>query len=457
MIRVVHVASLAAIALGAGVVSPTGSVAAPPRTVTELNASIECTGTTSAGDPVRVSTGTSADFGDSLFAIVGPEDAPKATAFGVQGGWQGERISFELEVVTDGGGGHREPGGTGSFTASTRVTSSTQHTTREGSGNQHVRGTVVTATLTGDATLTLPGFTIPRLDCDGSSTTGTFVSNTPASTVLFERRFFDREVCQGNAVVGLFGPEEGEYFLSVEVGEPNNQFNLFGVVPEPKGDTFSAVLPLRNSQTAELIGEFEVTVTLTPRERPTKSLLRTAIARITQQSTLYDVRARVSLPWMQVDATCQALEVVTRSVVRASNGPKPSDVRPPNDGILGAQPIAVGDVARMSTRGASIAPEAGMECATAPGRTVWFSFVGTGSPVRLDTAGSSFDTALTVYRAVGGAMRQVACNDDVRQDFPLPTSTLQSRLVVPTVAGRTYHVQVAGVFADFGRLVLSAR
>jgi hypothetical protein len=451
------VATAAALTTLGGLLFAPVASAAPPQTVTQLDASLECTGTTTSGDPVRVSTGTSAQFGDNLFASVGPEDAPKATAFGVDGGWDGATISFTLEVFEGSGGGHRTLA-PGSFTATTRVTSTSEHTIRDGSGNQHLKGTIVTSTLSADATLTLPGFTIRDLECTGSSTASTLVTNTPASTVTFERQFFDRERCDGNAVVGLFGPVDGEYFLSVEVGEANNQLNLFGVVPEPKGDSFEVTLPLRNSQTAEVLGQFKVAVTLTATQKPTKTLLRTAIARITQERTLYDVHASATIPGMQIDSTCQTLEVDTRSVIRASNGPKPTDVRPPNDSISGARPIAIGDTIRATTRGAAVESEADIACAPAPGRTLWYSFVGTGQPVRIDTAGSSFDTALATYRvASGGRLRPVACNDNGDQDFPLPTTTLQARLGMPTVAGRTYYLQVGGVFADFGRLVMTIK
>lgn len=454
--RMTLIAAAALSALGGLLVPPVAS-AAPPQTVTQFDASLECTGTTTAGDPVRVSTGTSAQFGDSLFAAVGPEDAPKVTAFGVEGGWDGSNILFTLDVLEGGGGGHRSLA-PGSFTATTQVTSTSEHTIREGSGNQHLKGTIVTSTLTADASLTLPGFTIRELRCTGSSTTSTLVTNTPASTVTFDREFFDRERCNGNAVVGLFGPVDGEYFLSVEVGEPNNQKDLFGVIPEPKGDSFEVTLPLRNAQTGEFLGEFDVAVTLTPTEKPTTTVLRTAIARITQQSTLFDVHASASIPGMQIDSTCQSFEVITRSIIRASNGPKPTDVRPPNDSASSAEPITVGHTVHTTNRGAAVEPEASIACAPAPGRTLWFSFVGTGRPVQIDTAGSSFDTALATYRvAQGGLLRPVACNDNGDRDFPLPTTTLQARLGMPTVAGRTYYVQVGGVFADFGRLALSIK
>jgi len=255
--------------------------------------------------------------------------------------------------------------------------------------------------------------------------------------------------------VGLFGPEDGDYYLSVEVGSANEQRNLFGPVPEPKGDTFSAVLPLRDSQTGEMLGEHEVTVTLSQAEQPIKSLLLTSRARVTQTATLYDVRAQVSLPGMEVDSTCQALEVVTRELVRPANGPKPGGKAPANDTVAGAARLAPGATARTTNRGAVVDPEAAMRCASDPGRTLWWTFVGTGRPVRLDTAGSRFDTALAVYEQRDGRLRQVACADDEDPGFPYPKSTLQAAVTVPTVKGRLYYVQVGGAFADLGRLVLS--
>ncbi len=97
-----------------------------------------------------------------------------------------------------------------------------------------------------------------------------------------------------------------------------------------------------------------------------------------------------------------------------------------------------------------------MSCVEPPvGRSVWYSFVGTGEPVRLDTAGSSFDTAIAVYRSGKGGLREVACEDNLEQPYPLPLASLQAELEMPTVRGVTYYVQVGGVFADYGRLVLT--
>lgn len=443
-------------ALAGGMLVGPPSVAAPPTTVTQYDGGLDCTGRTSGGDAVRLTTGSSAAFGDNLFAEIGPEDDPKASVFSVAGGWTGDRVAFDLVVHEGGGGGHLAPVGAGSFTATVESTVVGEHTERGGSGNQHVRSTIVTSTLRSDgARLTIDGSTVGALECSGSATLSTHRSSSPASTVRFERRFYDRARCDGNAVVGLFGPEDGDYYLSVEIGSENDQRNLFGVVPEPKGDRFSVVLPLRDSETGEVLGNHEVTVTLSRAEAPEKSLLITSRARVTQTATLYDVRAQVSLPGTEVDATCQALEVVSRELVRPANGPKPGGPAPANDTVAGAPRLAPGTTARSTNRGAAVEPETRMTCAADPGRTLWWTFVGTGRPVRLDTAGSRFDTAIAVYERRGGRLRPVACNDDVDPGFPYPKSTLQGRLEVPTVAGRVYSVQVGGVFSDFGRLVLT--
>ena len=208
--------------------------------------------------------------------------------------------------------------------------------------------------------------------------------------------------------------------------------------------SFTAVLPLRNSQTGEFLGEYEVAVTLAPKEKATTTVLRTATARIIQRTRLYDVSAQVSLPSIDVDASCEALEVTTREIIRAAQGPKPTATPPPNDALAGAPRIAVADTLRTTTRGAALLPESSLSCVPDAGRTVWYSFVGTGMPVHRDTAGSSFDTALAVYQQQDGELPEIACADDVEQDYPFPTQTLQAQLDVSTTAGCTYYVQVAG-------------
>jgi hypothetical protein len=88
------------------------------------------------------------------------------------------------------------------------------------------------------------------------------------------------------------------------------------------------------------------------------------------------------------------------------------------------------------------AGEPDFECAPVHA-TVWFSLtLGRSTFVTVDTAGSDYDTVLTVYQGTGfGDFEPVACNDDV--------ADLQARVSFTAAAGRTYFVQ-AGAFGEEG-------
>ncbi len=76
--------------------------------------------------------------------------------------------------------------------------------------------------------------------------------------------------------------------------------------------------------------------------------------------------------------------------------------------------------------------------------TVWYVIEGTGDPITLDTAASTFDTVVGVYDDV---LDPIVCVDDV--------DSLQARVTFDTVDGETYYVQVGGFGGDTGRLVLT--
>ena len=93
-------------------------------------------------------------------------------------------------------------------------------------------------------------------------------------------------------------------------------------------------------------------------------------------------------------------------------------------------------------------------------RTVWFSLVGTGTEVTIDTAGSDFDTAIAVYTAAAdGSLEPVdgSCVDDV----PLEPvgRTLQAAVTFEAANGTTYLIQIGGFPDDdnWGMLRLSVR
>lgn len=71
--------------------------------------------------------------------------------------------------------------------------------------------------------------------------------------------------------------------------------------------------------------------------------------------------------------------------------------------------------------------------------TVWYRFTpGSPGPVLLSTAGSDYDTVLSVYQGSPSSLAFVACNDDF--------SNVESQLEFSAAAGRTYYIEVA----DFG-------
>ncbi|MET9019069.1 hypothetical protein ABZV93_03715 [Actinopolymorpha sp. NPDC004070] len=444
-----RVAGVAAFAMVAGGIAASSAAAAPPTTQTSFHASLQCTGVTSTGEAVYVSAGASSDFGDFAYVSVGPDDAPVMEAFGT-GNWNDGSPSYPLDVYN----ADRELVGTGALTATTTVTSQVETDGRHDNGNQHVKAHIVASTLSVRPTLDLPRYTVKSLDCTGSSTLSTYRANSPAATVRFERRLVETARCEGNAVVGLFGPAEGEYFLSVEVEHDGRQYNLFGPV-EPE-DQFVATLPLRDSETAEVIAQVPVSVTARPSGETTSSVLRTSKARVVQKATPYSVTAQADLPWGPVDATCQHMEIVTREHISASKGPKPGGPAPSNDTLATAATVRPGMTVRDWTRGAVEEAEADMPCAGGPvSRTLWYAVQGTGGTLHLDTAGSDFDTVLTVYTATADGPEPIACNDEDDPAFPYPRTTLQARVDLATTAGTTYYVQVGGLFGDFGRLVLT--
>ena len=156
----------------------------------------------------------------------------------------------------------------------------------------------------------------------------------------------------------------------------------------------------------------------------------------------------VLLPGGRVIEVADCVLEEIRSLFRYTPGAgqKPGGKAPANDLPSGAVPIAAGQTLEQSTRGADVAPEAGCTITVDEGsydvpfgRTIWYSFVGTGGDVDLSSAGSGFDTVMGVYRADG--LEQVACVDDV---WSGEEGSLEAELTLPTEESVEYLVQVGG-------------
>ena len=135
-----------------------------------------------------------------------------------------------------------------------------------------------------------------------------------------------------------------------------------------------------------------------------------------------------------------------------AGGPVPSD-----DAPEGATPLQVGASGHNAQTGAT-APDAEvpMSCAVdvPAGHTLWRRITGTGGPVTVDPAGSSFNTVVAVYASDGTALVEVGCADDVVGDPR--RATTHAPVTVDTVAGGVYFVQAGGFAAQHGRLRLAA-
>ena len=70
------------------------------------------------------------------------------------------------------------------------------------------------------------------------------------------------------------------------------------------------------------------------------------------------------------------------------------------------------------------------------GHTVWYTVVGTGDPITIDTSASDFDTVAAAYVADGGGLTEVACIDD--QEFVPIGASYQAILTFDTDAGVEY-------------------
>jgi hypothetical protein len=147
---------------------------------------------------------------------------------------------------------------------------------------------------------------------------------------------------------------------------------------------------------------------------------------------------------------CFAIEFDNRLFGQPAGGPKPDGKAPANDTPDGAIALSLGASRNDQTGGAAL--DAELDPATCPdpddgmGRTLWYSFTGTGDPVTVDTAGSNFDTVLAVYDE---DLTELACVDDVEFD-PLGF-TFQSAVTIDTVEGETYYVQAGGYRSTFER------
>lgn len=338
-------------------------------------------------------------------------------------------------------------------------------------GNRWIKTTGTIAFMEATGTLDLPGelpdFTLEDVGCSGEIVDVEVFETQPHAFVFANEGFLvdcfwesDGTFAHLFAVDDAFGPyAEASLFTEGER-------DFFGSTNAVSIDATSLAveIPLIDFLTEEP-GSASASATLSPLGEPVTSIVisQSGRNRVTEQLLVPEGALTFSTgdEFVMDDEHCFASAFDSHFVGAPSEGPKPGGKAPVNDTPEGAVAIGIGGIVNQQTGGA--APDAEIPVTPCPdfddafGRTLWYTFTGTGGPVTIDTAGSNFDTVMAVY---DDQFAQVACNDDVLGE-PIGV-TFQAAVTVDTIEGATYYVQAGGFLrifdsgeAEFGRLRLS--
>jgi hypothetical protein len=344
---------------------------------------------------------------------------------------------------------------------------------RDGNRWVEFRDMFTLAALSGVAELL--GTEFDLAGCEGSLFEFTQTSTNPHSFIgRFEGMFLECGL-EGDAGFGGLFADSGEFGTFVDVFiEPFDDPPMFGFTEDAvfTDEELSAVVPLFS----EGEGPTE------PMEAVVSATL-TSMGLATSEIVFQDGRVKVQSEQFEVEGTvavggdtftmvgCFAESFSERIRETPNNGPKAKGRTPANDVPAGAVSLDDGRKRRNAqTKATANAPE--MPCTLLVdfgeeeepfevdipiGKTLWYTFEGTGGDVTINTARSDFDTVLGIYDS---AMEQVTCVDDVENRSG--GFSLQAKATVPTVAGETYYVQIGGFGffidgefeapAQFGRL-----
>ena len=454
---------------------PAAVSAAPVVRFSEHGVFISCDASGPEGE-LHLSAGTSSEFGNfaelvAWAAPVDPESPPDisgatdvVTVFEVGGG---ATLTTTIPLVDPDGIDVGDAIVTATLTPTGEVL--TIEPFREGNRWIKTTGTVAFMAVTG--TLELPGdlpdFALQDLGCGGEIFDVEVFETQPHAFVFAnEGIVVDCSWESDGTFAHLFAVNDGfgtfaETSLFVE-----GERDIFGSTEVVSLDATSLAvdIPVFDFLNAEA-GTASATATLTPEGEPVTSIIisQTGRDRLTEQLLIPDGTLSFSTgdQFAINGDNCLATEFDVHVIDAPSAGPKPDGRAPVNDAPAGAIPVDIGDRLNAQTGGAASEPE--LQVTTCPepddafGRTVWYTFIGTGDEVTIDTAGSNFDTLVAVYDS---ELVELACNDDV--EFGPVGFTFQGAMTIDTVEGATYYVQVGGflnVFeglpAEFGRLRLS--
>lgn len=379
--------------------------------------------------------------------------------------WNGTTLAGSFALRDDGG----QAAGTATFSATLDPVGEPQpFNDAFKDGNRQVRFTGESQVFQPSGVLTLPtGATFDLANCFADETTfSVFETNPNAYTARFSQRFASCDLSNtaGDSGFLFVGFEADGVFVDAGLfpADGSGDRGAFGFSGDTDG-TVSLSLEVYDLETGTSTGETgSVSLTATATGESFTSVLQNATAKRTTRGETLDIEGTLTIAGHSFDLTaCVGMDSTTKEISTNPQGPRPGGKVPANDLPSGAKALKPGGSATQQTRGASPDAEAPYECLTFTdhdtgevfvvpvGHTVWYSFVGTGSSMTIDTVGSDYDTVVAIYTSSGGSLVPVpdGCADDVSVE-PFGR-TLQSSVTIPTIAGTTYLVQIGGFPESF--------
>jgi hypothetical protein len=464
---------------------PTAALGGAATKGSDHYAELSCDGLTGAGGTLFFGTNISDVNGASAgLDAFGPNDLPfvdPATYTAdfdaaPTGSWAGGAYSIVVPVVDASG----DPAGSVTIEATLVPADAPQPIDddfRDGNHRFRSSGTFLPLLIeAGSATLPDGSvFELANDHCFADEVNVTFFGNNPTSAITgFDANNVD---CALNDATG----QVGNLFVDVDADRTVAFVDVFFFDVALEATTDASITNGQISQALDYYdpetgapagtGALDMTIAATG-ERFSYSLRGSTIfERVSGQ--VYDVAGTLTAPgFAPFDlGACVLADRTTKTIFRPAKAPKPTGAPPPNDLPSGAKSVRVGTTLTQQTKNAALDMEEPFACLTFLDdqgvlqnvpvlKTVWYSLVGTGSPVTVDTAGSGFDTVVAVYqKAADGSYvpEPDACVDDVPLQ-PLGR-TLQASVTFPTIAGTTYYIQVGGFPDDlnWGNLHLSVR
>lgn len=462
---------LAAIAALLFAVAPAAVTAAPLTRVTEHAVIVDCNLTNDDGTvgAFAVDSSLEGGFGDMVFwdAPAAPPDDPTLVSVGADVSGTDASMSATYDLIDLASG---DPAGTGTLTAALTPDGPAEIISerfREGNRWVQVEGTIQPMAVSG--TLTVPGAeTFDAAGCFSVVQHITFTSTNPAAAVdRFDNFSLSCSWETADGFVGLSAnADRFAAFGDIFVADSTGEYSGFADVTLST-TAFEGTWELFATDGETVVGSATASATLTA----TGEVLRSKdgsppdFAMFTSAPFLVDGTLEVSAPGgdqtlpMDAEHCFASQDRVFFHAVRPA-GPKPGPLA--NDAPENAAAIRLGRTIRIVTGGNAepaeepctfVDPETNQEFEVPFGFTAWWTFVGPGGPVTIDTAGSNFDTVLGVYTGSPGSFAQVACVDDVFD----PDFSLQARVTIDTTAGVTYYVQAGGFGGSTGSLRLLVR